>query len=318
MKILVTGANGDLADSIGRVLRGWRTNIQLDGADSRGSVPGLATFDRVHPLANALQSPDAYLASLAALANQQLYDLIIPCSEPEIFALSSAPDVADNLPLVINTPENVTTFSDKLATARWLSQAGLPTPLTWPLADVTPDLLPIFVKPRIGWGSRGLETIRTRERLTERRAEADEDLVGQSLLSSPDQEHTCAVVKLAGEIRVLAMHRTLQGGQTAMIETVSKSELPELLHSFSSALDDDHFLNVQLRITESGPQIFEVNPRFSGTVMMRHRIGFSDLVWALEAREGIAPPQVNIADGLKVFRMSREEVFDRENRPLRR
>jgi len=45
-------------------------------------------------------------------------------------------------------------------------------------------------------------------------------------------------------------------------------------------------MNVQLRLTEQGPRVFEINPRFSSTVLMRHRIGFSDVLWSIQEAEG--------------------------------
>jgi carbamoyl-phosphate synthase large subunit len=32
--------------------------------------------------------------------------------------------------------------------------------------------------------------------------------------------------------------------------------------------------------------VFEINPRFSSTVLMRHRLGFSDVLWAIDEAEG--------------------------------
>ena len=46
-------------------------------------------------------------------------------------------------------------------------------------------------------------------------------------------------------------------------------------------------INIQLRITDKGPRIFEINPRFSSTVLMRHRIGFCDLLWAIDEAQGL-------------------------------
>ena len=45
-------------------------------------------------------------------------------------------------------------------------------------------------------------------------------------------------------------------------------------------------MNIQMRLTTQGPRVFEINPRFSSTVLMRHRIGFSDVLWALDEAEG--------------------------------
>lgn len=46
-------------------------------------------------------------------------------------------------------------------------------------------------------------------------------------------------------------------------------------------------MNIQLRITKSGPHIFEINPRFSFTILMRHRLGFCNLLWTLSEARGL-------------------------------
>lgn len=45
-------------------------------------------------------------------------------------------------------------------------------------------------------------------------------------------------------------------------------------------------MNIQLRLTENGPRVFEINPRFSSTVLMRHRMGYTDVLWAIDEAEG--------------------------------
>ena len=51
-------------------------------------------------------------------------------------------------------------------------------------------------------------------------------------------------------------------------------------------LDLTGSINVQLRIQENIPKIFEINPRFSSTVLFRHLFGFEDLIWSIEDSMG--------------------------------
>jgi carbamoyl-phosphate synthase large subunit len=46
-------------------------------------------------------------------------------------------------------------------------------------------------------------------------------------------------------------------------------------------------INIQLRMTGNLPKIFEINPRFSSTVLYRHLFGFEDLIWSIEDRLGL-------------------------------
>ena len=54
----------------------------------------------------------------------------------------------------------------------------------------------------------------------------------------------------------------------------------------AKGLDLRGSMNIQLRLTDKGPRVFEINPRFSSTVLMRHRLGYTDVLWALDEAEG--------------------------------
>ena len=41
-------------------------------------------------------------------------------------------------------------------------------------------------------------------------------------------------------------------------------------------------INIQLRFRVDEPIIFEINPRFSSTILFRHLLGFKDLIWSIE------------------------------------
>ena len=69
-----------------------------------------------------------------------------------------------------------------------------------------------------------------------------------------------------------------------------RPDIDEILITIAEKSALEGAINVQLRVTDDGPSIFEINPRFSSTVMMRHLIGFSDLVWMIEARKGLSLP----------------------------
>jgi carbamoyl-phosphate synthase large subunit len=67
---------------------------------------------------------------------------------------------------------------------------------------------------------------------------------------------------------------------------------------------------VQLRLTDKGPRVFEINPRFSSTVLMRHRMGFSDVLWAIEEAEGKTVSYPKIPNGKIMVRVQAAAIFD--------
>ena len=119
----------------------------------------------------------------------------------------------------------------------------------------------------------------------------EEGLIAQELLEPHLGEFTCAIFKYGGHVRTLAMRRWLMGGITSRIIVEQNEAIEELLQRVATNLPERAAINVQLRLTEKGPRVFEINPRLSSTVMMRHKIGFSDLLWWVNSHNGVAPPE---------------------------
>lgn len=61
-------------------------------------------------------------------------------------------------------------------------------------------------------------------------------------------------------------------------------------------------MNVQLRLTDSGPRVFEINPRFSSTALMRQKMGFTDVLWAVDEAEGKPAELTEVAPGTIALR----------------
>ena len=72
------------------------------------------------------------------------------------------------------------------------------------------------------------------------------------------------------------------GGLTGWARVVKNKQVGNLLNVIAKGWNLEGSINVQLRITKIGPMIFEVNPRFSSTVYMRHKLGFTDVLWSLK------------------------------------
>jgi carbamoyl-phosphate synthase large subunit len=302
---LVTGANGDIGEAIGRILHERYPGSRVLGADSSGAWPGAAIFQDVYDLPRA--SEDSYIRALSDLAARIGATVIIPTSVPELLRLAECQGDLASLPLLMNSAALIKLFSDKLETARWLVARDLPTPLTMPLALAAPSQLPLIVKPRSGWGSRDIEIVRTERRLALVKDERRDDAIAQPLVGSDDAEFTCAMFRHSDTARWLTMRRTLAGGTTQSIRVEGRADIDAVLSKIAAQVPF-HVLNVQMRLTDKGPTIIEINPRFSGTVMMRHLVGFEDVVWSVEALRGRPLPAYDPPRAKRVFRLSREVV----------
>ena len=303
-KILLTGANGDIALSIGRALQSSLPNIRLVGCDIGGEWPGRTVFKDMFtvPLAN----DDRYLTTLRKMVSKVDVDLILPCTEPELLSLVRS-DTSD-LNILMNDAAIIMCCLDKYKTAEWLQSLGVLVPSTKNLSDACVSDLPLMVKPRSGSGSRGLEIITNLDHLSLAQAERSKDTIAQQLLDPHEGEFTCPIFKAHGEVRTLIMRRWLTGGLTGRMIVEDIPIINHLLDKIADALPDIAAINVQLRLMEGVPFVFEINPRLSSTVMMRNLIGFSDALWWVQSLMGVKPPAFTPAVGTKVYRTYSEVV----------
>lgn len=296
--VLITGIGGDIAQALATIIREQRPEISLIGVDTHEQHGGTLLVDEFKTVPPA-NSPD-YIDTIRDILAKKSIDVLIPMSEPELDVLR--PLVLELGDRCITAGERVISAGiDKLATINALVDFGLPVPWTIPVCNGLPHEYPCILKSRFGSGSRAVFTVKNRE-------DADylsrkyPDAIFQEMLEPADREITCAVYRRRdGAVASLLMLRRLAGGFTSWAKVIDDADTRRMCEVIAEGLDLRGSMNVQLRITENGPRVFEINPRFSSTVLMRHRIGFSDVVWSLDEAEGKNVSFPNIQrDGIMV------------------
>jgi carbamoyl-phosphate synthase large subunit len=171
----------------------------------------------------------------------------------------------------------------KLETVSFLQREGLPFPLTSRISEIeSVDRFPVIVKPLAGSGSRGVHVAGDQETFDYLKEKCPESIV-QEYLDREQGEFTCGLFRSnRGIIRTIIFKRELMGGLSIYGEVVDNEDIENLLIRIAIGLELRGSINVQLRLTEKGPVVFEINPRFSSTVLFRHLLGFKDVEWAIE------------------------------------
>jgi carbamoyl-phosphate synthase large subunit len=281
--VLITGVGGDISQGVATILRECRPEIRVIGVDMHGQHGGHRYVD-FFTIVPAAGDP-AYRDALKSVAEQQGANLVIPMSEAELNVLRPFPRLGPDIAWLFAGNQVVDAGLDKLETARVLSGLGVPVPWTVPVADGAVSY-PCILKSRYGSGSRAVFLVKDADDaryLVPRYPEA----VFQELLLPAEREVTCAVYRnKQGEVKSLLMQRRLSGGFTSWARVIENAESAEMCRKIASGLDLRGSMNVQLRLTDKGPRVFEINPRFSSTVLMRHRMGFTDVLWALDEADG--------------------------------
>jgi carbamoyl-phosphate synthase large subunit len=282
MKILVTGVAGDIGTGIGRILRGHDLVEKLVGCDIHGEHMGHHIFDFCEIVPRA--SSPGYLEALQALHETGRFDAIVVASEPELRFFNSLADqkIVGTLPLIMANQQSMTIGFDKLKTAEFVAGLGCPAPWTKRVADQSPTNYPCILKSRYGAGSKAVYIVKDQESAGLYKA-LFPDFVWQEYISDDDNEYTCGVYGCSdGQIRTIIFRRRLVGGMTGFAELVQNQAIESLCETVATALGLRGSINIQLRLSPRGPIIFEINPRFSSTVVFRHQMGFTDVLWALQ------------------------------------
>lgn len=297
--VLLTAIGGDIAQGVARIIRLARPDWRLLGTDIHAQHAGHLFVDAFFFMPPA-SSPE-YLPKLEAMIAAHQVNAVIPMSEPELIVLA---DVCPSVPDVdwIGPGASVIRCgADKLATARSLAAIGLSPPWTVDASREMPVEYPCIYKPRFGAGGRGVVRIGTPD---EASAMIGRGLaVFQELLLPDESEITCAVYRTReGQAAVLQMRRRLVDSVTGWAKVIYDKSVESHCLAIAEGLGLQGSMNVQLRITAAGPKVFEINPRYSSTTWMRHLVGFTDVVWALDELDGIPVQIPKIQAGIEMAR----------------
>jgi len=300
--VLITAIAGDIAQAIATIIREEFPRWRVIGCDMHTRHGGTLVTDALF-LAPAASAPN-YDAWIAELVQEQQVDICIPMSEAELahFAAGGHTHVG-RAKLLMPNARAIEVGADKLTTARHLVATGCPAPWTVPADDPGAAVqFPCIFKPRRSAGSKGVIVCGNAEDaryLISRYPPA----VFQELLLPEDQEVTCAIYRTRdGRIAIAQLLRRLTGGFTGWAEIIDDTEIRRQCEQLAISLDLWGPINAQLRRTPAGPRIFEINARFSSTVLMRHRLGYQDVVWAVRETMGERVELTTPAPGAVVVR----------------
>jgi len=285
--ILITGIGGDIAQSIALILRDEKRDIMLIGTDIDLKNAGPLFVDKVFYV--PLASSEKYIETIKELVDDFSIDVIIPTSEQEQAVLASVENkIVGNCSIITAGEDIISIGSDKLKTINFIKSIGIPTPWTIEAnKKKLPINFPCIFKARQGSGSKNVFLVNDKIE-AEFFANKFPDSIFQELLEPSDREITCAVYRTKdGRVSVLQLLRSLDdGGVTKFAKVVNYSSILNMCKIIAYKMNLFGSINIQLRLTSKGPMIFEINPRFSSTVLMRHKLGFSDLLWSLNELSG--------------------------------
>ena len=309
MRLLVSGVAGGIGLGVGRVIREWDVVDRLYGIDVLEDHPAKIFF---HEVAVSPRAEDSfYVEWLLNYISDNRIDIFIPTSEAEVSVVSRNLNFIEaHCKVLINDPLIISKCFDKHETLEYLSVNNISVPRHGIIGRGEPPLIfPIIAKPRIGRGSKGIMKINSEAMLADY---CPDEYVWQEFLAPDQEEYTCAVYLTKSlSKRFFILNRSLLGGYTSKGVVVNNKDISEYLSKISDVFDKPGLFNVQLRLTDDGPKLFEINPRISSTVVFRDKLGFHDLRWWIsECLNLMLPEFVPPEAGTRIYRGDFEYIIE--------
>ena len=140
IKILITGANGDIAYSIFKIIKKSFKNFLIHGAEINDEWSSKLFYDKLFylPLANKKE----YQNKLHNLIMKNKYNFVIPTNDNELLAITKSKKLINHKSFI------------------WMKKNNIPFAKTYNLKNNKLFSFPIFVKPRIGHGSKNIFIIK--------------------------------------------------------------------------------------------------------------------------------------------------------------
>ena len=315
--ILVSGASGIVGYGVLRSLRMSGKDLKLIGTSMYDDSVAPAFCD-IFEQAPATNDP-GYMDWLLATISRHRVDLIIPGIEIDMYQwVEHVSDIqARGAVPLLNDLALVQLCKDKWAFYQRLSEAGLDCVIDSSLSTDFAELqarfgLPVLLKPRRGFGSKGIVRVGSEGEFLLHRETMGTVLMAQPIVGDDDNEFTSSAFcdGLGGFYACMTLRRKLsRDGFTEKAEVVASGEFTDTISRLCQLLRPVGPTNFQFRKTAGGIKLLEINPRISSSTSIRAAFGYNESAMAVDYYlEQRTPLQPEIRRG-RAIRYTDEHIF---------
>lgn len=283
--ILITAAGGDIGGNVIQILSNYRDVIgSLIGTDLSNNIFAFKMLDTFYTIMPT--NHPSYLNAILQIIKNHSIDYIIPLSEHEIrwFDAHRVVFQHHSIKVLINNPNIVETFFNKLKTSSELNKINVQTPETFLLTEYTNQLsFPLILKSIFSINDKTVQTVQNQQQLDCFKAmlQNPENYLIQQYIGTLEDEYTTTLYQYRNRKKVITFKRKLTGGMTSYASIANEPLLETYAYRIADHFNLQGSINIQSRKLGEQFYIFEINPRFSSTVYIRHHFGFHDLLWWL-------------------------------------
>ncbi|MFI5178824.1 MAG: ATP-grasp domain-containing protein [Vicinamibacterales bacterium] len=274
-----------------------RALARLDGGsvivtDVNPLSPAVYAADRAFRV--PLASDPSYIDEVLAIAVAERASLVVPTIDDELplFGEARARFTGVGIKVAVSPATTTALCNDKYATCRALSARGVAAAASYlpsELPSVPP--FPLFIKPRLGRGSVGAFAVRDRAELEFFLLYVPDPVI-QEYLSGPEFTIDLLCDFSGTPLSVVPRERVvIRSGVIDRGRTVKSAPLMALAEACAAAMPFAGPINIQCRVVNGRPVVFEINPRFSGGIPLTIEAGadFPMMLLQLAAGRRVTP-----------------------------
>ncbi|MFC2066159.1 ATP-grasp domain-containing protein [Chloroflexota bacterium] len=318
-KVLVTDAQ--IRNSLAIIRSLGKRGLEVTGAEeTRFATSFFSRYCRrriIYP--SPYKRPEEFANYLLDVIRRDKYEVIFPVTDATVMPVARNKEKFSKYTLVpIPDYEVLMKAMDKAQTIEIAQQNGIAAPETLRIdsseeVEAIKDKLrfPVVIKPRIGFGARGLTLCRSPEELISAYPEVvatyGNCLVQEYIPPGGEELGVYVLLNRNSELRAVTVQKRLRsypvsGGPSTLRETVSRPELIEVALRLLKALQWSGAAMVEFKTDprDNQPKLMEVNPRWWGSLQLSILAGvdFPYLLYKL-ATEGDIEPVLDYKTGVK-------------------
>jgi carbamoyl-phosphate synthase large subunit len=299
--ILVSGASGIVGYGVLRSLRASDKQLRLIGTSiyNDSVAPGFCDiFELAPPTKDA-----AYMEWLLNTIKKYQIDLIVPGIEIDMYKwIDHIPEIERSGAIaLLNNKKLIQLCKDKWMFYKNLSEATFSCVIESSLSTRFDELqdkfgLPFLLKPRCGFGSKGIVKIDSTDMFFKHQKDIGLILMAQPIVGNNDKEFTTSAFcdGRGGFYACMTLRRKLsRDGFTDKAEVVSTDDFIETISALCNRFFPTGPTNFQFRKYGDQIKLLEINPRISSSTSIRAAFGYNESAMAvdyyLEQRMPIQP-----------------------------
>lgn len=287
--ILVSGASGIVGYGILKTLRTSGRDFKLVGSTihENSVAPAFCDVPEIAPFTGG----ELYYTWLIDLVKKHEIDIMIPGIEIDMHSWSANRELfCDFVDCVLNVPSLVELCRNKwefyLDLARRSDPCIIPTFSEGRFDELAEKCgLPFLLKPKQGYGSKGIIKVNTLEVFQLHASRLGLDLIAQPIVGNDNEEYSisCFGDGKGGFFNFFSLHRKLgPAGFTEWAEVVDDEPFLGTVSRLCSYYLPVGPTNFQFRTHNGDLKLLEINPRISSATSIRAAFGYNEALMSVD------------------------------------